>query len=130
MSGKETAPAVFRSQQPVRVFSPVTRACMLKNMKTNLILCPAILIAGLLSQQASADPKHWPAFSRPAHTEQYAAASPYISADEAAARVQRQYGGRVLAVETRQRNGKTFYRIKVLTRKGVVRVVRINAGNR
>ena len=131
MSGKETAPAVFRSQQPVRVFSPVTRACMLMNMKTNLILCLAILIAGLLPQPTwAASSGHWPAFSRPAHTEQYAAASPYISADEAAARVQRQYGGRILAVETRQRNGKTFYRIKVLTRKGVVRVVRINAGSR
>jgi uncharacterized membrane protein YkoI len=104
---------------------------MLNNMKINLILCLAALTAGLLSQPAWAGHKDWPAFSRPALAERYAAApSPRISADEAAARVQRQYGGRILAVETRQRNGEVFYRIKVLTRKGVVRVVRINAGSR
>jgi len=102
------------------------------NMKTNriLLLCLATLTVGLLSRQASAGHKQWPTFSRPAHTEQYAAASPYISANEAAARVQQQYGGRILAVETRQQNGHVFYRIKVLTRKGIVRVVRIKAGSR
>lgn len=52
-----------------------------------------------------------------------------VSASEAASRVQQQLGGRVLAVETIQRKGKTFHRIKILTRKGVVRVVRVNAAN-
>ena len=104
---------------------------MLKNMKINLIVCLATLAAGLLSQPAWADARHWPAFSRSSLAERYAAApSPHISADEAAARAQQQYGGRILAVETRQRNGQLFYRIKVLTRKGVVRVVRIKAGSR
>jgi hypothetical protein len=105
---------------------------MLKNMKTNriLLLCLATFTAGLLPQPTWAASGHWPAFSRPTHTEQYAAASSHISADEAAARVQRQYGGRILAVETRQQNGHVFYRIKVLTRKGIVRVVRIKAGSR
>jgi len=52
-----------------------------------------------------------------------------IDSGEAAARVQKKLGGRILSVETLQRNGKTFYRIKILTRKGVVRVVRVNAEN-
>ncbi len=52
-----------------------------------------------------------------------------ISPGEAASRVQHQLGGRILAVETIHRKGKTFYRVKVLTRKGVVRVIRVNAAN-
>jgi uncharacterized membrane protein YkoI len=104
---------------------------MLNNMKTIQILCLATLTAGLLSQPVWAGNRDWPAFSRPALAERYAVApSPRISADEAAARVQRQYGGRILAVETQQQNGEIFYRIKVLTRKGVVRIVRVKAGTR
>ncbi|NOX51047.1 MAG: hypothetical protein GXP16_11020 [Gammaproteobacteria bacterium] len=52
-----------------------------------------------------------------------------IGPGEAASLVQHKLGGRILAVETLHRNGKTFYRIKILTRKGVVRVVRVNAAN-
>jgi len=50
-----------------------------------------------------------------------------IGPGEAAARVQEKLGGRILSVETIQRKGKTFHRIKVLTRKGVVRIIRVNA---
>lgn len=85
---------------------------MLNNMKAKHLFYLAILIASLLSPLAWAAPRA------------------VISADEAAARVQQEYGGRILAVETQQQNGKTFYRIKVLTRKGIVRVVRVRAGNR
>ena len=52
-----------------------------------------------------------------------------IGAGEAAARVQKKLGGRILSVETFQRKGKTFHRIKVLTRKGIVRIIRVNAEN-
>lgn len=83
---------------------------MLDAMKITRILCLVILVTSLFSQALWADAA--------------------LSADEAAARVQREYGGRILAVETQQQNGQTFYRIKVLTRKGVVQVVRINAGKR
>ncbi|NNG14074.1 MAG: hypothetical protein HKM22_02845 [Gammaproteobacteria bacterium] len=73
----------------------------------------------------------WRHAAKSARGERYAAApSQPISANEAAARVQRQYGGRILAIDTRQRNGQVIYRIKVLTRKGVVRIVRIKAGSR
>jgi len=50
-----------------------------------------------------------------------------ISPNEAAARVQQKLGGRILAIETLQGKNKTFYRIKILTGKGVVRVIKINA---
>ncbi len=53
-----------------------------------------------------------------------------ISASEAAARVQRRVGGRILAVETVQaRGGRYYYRIKILTRRGEVRVYRVDAGS-
>lgn len=52
-----------------------------------------------------------------------------IGPSEAASRVQQQLGGRILAIETIRRKAKTFYRVKVLTRKGVVRVIRVNAAN-
>lgn len=52
-----------------------------------------------------------------------------ISASEAAARVQRRVGGRILAVETVQGRGGWYYRIKVLTRRGEVRVYRVDASS-
>jgi uncharacterized membrane protein YkoI len=95
--------------------------------------CHSLFISLLLvtlAQPAWAD-HGWRHAAKSPRGERYAEApSHHISADEAAARVQRQYGGRILAVETRQRNGQVFYRIKVLTRKGIVRVVRVKAGSR
>ena len=95
--------------------------------------CHTVLISLLLvtlAQPAWAD-HDWRHATKPPRGERFAEApSHHISADEAAARVQRQYGGRILAVDTRQRNGQVIYRIKVLTRKGVVRVVRVKAGRR
>jgi len=52
-----------------------------------------------------------------------------IDSGEAAARVQKKLGGRILSVETFKRKGKTFHRIKILTRKGIVRIIRVNAEN-
>lgn len=104
---------------------------MLNNMNKKQITCLAALTLGLYAAPSWAEQYSWPGFSRPAHAQRHAqAGKPYVSPDEAAARVQRQHGGRILAVETLQRNGQTFYRIKLLTRKGVVRVIRVNAGNR
>jgi len=50
-----------------------------------------------------------------------------ISPNEAAARVQGKLGGRILAIETIERKNNTFYRIKILTGKGTVRVINVNA---
>jgi len=100
-------------------------------MKNHLRIHWIVLAFSLLSTTALADTRHWPSFSQQTFSEQYVVAlSPRISADEAAAKVQRQYGGRILAVETLQRNGEIVYRIKILTRKGIVRVVMVKAGSR
>lgn len=47
------------------------------------------------------------------------------SAAEAASLVRAQAGGRVLAVRTVQQGAHKVYRVKVLTRRGVVRIVTI-----
>lgn len=52
-----------------------------------------------------------------------------LSPNEAAARVQERLGGRILAIETIQGKNNTFYRIKILTGRGVVRVIKVNANN-
>lgn len=50
-----------------------------------------------------------------------------ISLDEAARRVAKRTGGRVLAAQTVQRGGQTYYEIRVLVDPGRVRVFRVNA---
>jgi uncharacterized membrane protein YkoI len=50
-----------------------------------------------------------------------------VTLDEAVQQVQRETGGRVLAAETVNQNGRMVHRIKVLTASGQVRVVVIDA---
>jgi len=50
-----------------------------------------------------------------------------IDRDQAAARVQKQTGGRVLSVDSAERDGKKVFRVKVLTRGGEVRIVIVDA---
>jgi uncharacterized membrane protein YkoI len=50
-----------------------------------------------------------------------------ISLSEAVSRVKREYGGRILEAETREQDGRRVHVIKVLTREGRVRTVRIPA---
>lgn len=50
-----------------------------------------------------------------------------IDRDQAAARAQQATGGRVLAVDEAQQDGKPVYRVRVLTPAGEVRVVVIDA---
>lgn len=52
-----------------------------------------------------------------------------VSRDQAAAAAQRQTGGRVLSVDKTESGRGTVWRVKVVTPKGEVRVVFINAGN-
>lgn len=52
-----------------------------------------------------------------------------VSRDEAAAMVQQATGGRVLAVDQAQREGRLVWRVKVLTPKGEVIVVLIDAAS-
>lgn len=50
-----------------------------------------------------------------------------VSRDDAAAVAQRASGGRVLAVERAQAGGRPVWRVKVLTPRGDVRVVLVDA---
>lgn len=50
-----------------------------------------------------------------------------VSRDDAAATVQKATGGRVLAVEKTERDGRVVWRVKVLTPQGEVKVVLIDA---
>lgn len=51
-----------------------------------------------------------------------------LDRDQAAAQVQKSTGGRVLAVEGGERDGRPVYRVRVLTPSGEVRVVVVDAG--
>lgn len=58
--------------------------------------------------------------------------APAVSAldrEQAAAQVQKSTGGRVLAVERSERDGRPVFRVRVLTPSGDVRVVVVEAGN-
>jgi uncharacterized membrane protein YkoI len=52
-----------------------------------------------------------------------------VSRDDAAAMAQQATGGRVLAVDQTQREGQTVWRVKLLTPKGEVIVVLIDAAS-
>lgn len=49
-----------------------------------------------------------------------------ISRDQAAARVKRRFGGKILAISETQRNGRSVYRIKGLSDKSQVYVVYVD----
>jgi uncharacterized membrane protein YkoI len=51
-----------------------------------------------------------------------------VSRDQAAALAQQQTGGRVLSVEQADAGGRVVWRVKVLTPRGDVRVVMVDAG--
>ncbi len=52
-----------------------------------------------------------------------------VSRDDAATVAQQASGGRVLAVEKTERDGRPVWRVKVLTPQGEVRVVLIDAAS-
>jgi uncharacterized membrane protein YkoI len=52
-----------------------------------------------------------------------------VSRDDAAAMAQKATGGRVLAVDQAQREGRTVWRVKLLTPQGEVIVVLIDAAS-
>ncbi|MBA2964236.1 MULTISPECIES: PepSY domain-containing protein [Ramlibacter] len=51
-----------------------------------------------------------------------------VSRDQAAAQVQQQTGGRVLSVDLADAGGRQVWRVKVVTPRGDVRVVLVDAG--
>jgi len=90
----------------------------MKHFKTSL-LCLVLLAAPMATIHAG--PGNWHGG--------LLAQNNQLSPGEAAARVQKRLGGRVLAVETIQGKDNTFYRIKILTGKGVVRVIKVDANS-
>ncbi|WP_405233198.1 PepSY domain-containing protein [Lentisalinibacter salinarum] len=101
-------------------------------MKQTLRLAPPLLFALVLGVAASAAPAHavGPGSVLPPQSVGMAAVRDEVSLSEAVARVKREYGGRILEAETREQNGRRVHVIKVLTREGRVRTVRIPAGDR
>lgn len=52
-----------------------------------------------------------------------------VSRDDAASTAQQASGGRVLSVEKTERDGRTVWRVKVLTPQGAVRVILVDAAS-
>jgi uncharacterized membrane protein YkoI len=52
-----------------------------------------------------------------------------VSRDDAAAAVQKASGGRVLAVDKTDRDGRPVWRVKVLTSQGEVKVILVDAAS-
>jgi len=50
-----------------------------------------------------------------------------VTLEEAAERVARQYDAKVVSARTEERNGRRIHLIRILTREGVVRTVRVPA---
>lgn len=53
-----------------------------------------------------------------------------MSAEEAAAQVQKRIGGQALGVEAAEVDGRKVYRVRILTRDGRVREITVNARRR
>lgn len=49
-----------------------------------------------------------------------------IAAADAAEIVRRQYGGRVMGVETRQRDGRVIYQVRILQKDGRMRTINVD----
>lgn len=77
-------------------------------------VCAALMLLAAPMQTAGARPQPVTQQGQP------------LSLSEAAKRVQQRVGGRVLAAETAQSNGQTYYLIRVLVRKGQVKVYRVD----
>jgi uncharacterized membrane protein YkoI len=54
------------------------------------------------------------------------AAAAQLSASQAASKVKQRYGGKVLSVTLSQNGGKPVYRVKVLTKSGVMKIVLVD----
>lgn len=79
-----------------------------------LTLCTAFLLLAAPAQTAGATPLLVAQQNQP------------LSLDEAAKLVQQRAGGRVLSAETARSKGQTYYLIRVLVRKGQVKVYRVD----
>ena len=86
-----------------------------------LALC-ALLLASFPSQANSRDGREQR--EQPERRQDQTRAR--ISASQAAALVQRQYGGKVMNVQTRNTNGGVIYSVKILSSSGHMRTVKVD----
>lgn len=100
--------------------------CMSLPVRKNLAL---MLLAALLvaTPAGAAKPKSKPAGNGRPATENTAARPEAISKDEAVAMVRARTGGKVVRAERSSQQGRTVYRIRVLTAEGRVREYRVDA---
>ncbi|MCL4779930.1 MAG: PepSY domain-containing protein [Gammaproteobacteria bacterium] len=91
-----------------------------------LMLLAALLVA-TPAGAAKPKPKSKPAGNGRPATENTAARPEAISKDEAVAMVRARTGGKVVRAERSSQQGRTVYRIRVLTAEGRVREYRVDA---
>ncbi|MDQ2076287.1 PepSY domain-containing protein [Marinimicrobium sp. ABcell2] len=65
----------------------------------------------------------------PASVQNGTAAGAQIAAADAAEIVRKQYGGRVMGVEARQRDGRVIYQVRILQENGRMRTVRVDGNS-
>jgi uncharacterized membrane protein YkoI len=94
--------------------------------KSKLLLI-ALLLLSLLAVSTASQANNQRPESRQENMRQQPQQRTALSAAEAADRVQRQIGGKVMGVQTRQSNGTTVYSVKILQSSGHMRTVNVNA---
>jgi len=93
------------------------------NYKTvaTLVLCGVLASMPVAAQRFSADGSRY--FQRP---NMYLAQGQVESLDSAVSRIRGRTGGRVLSAETRYEGDRPVHHIRILTRKGKVKRIRVN----
>gem|GEM_PF-1189727 len=84
----------------------------------------SLLLAGCLLLPAAAL-----TLAPPAHAQWGLTQAASISSSQAAEAVQSRFGGRVLNVDRRERDGRAIYRVKVLQDNGRIRTVLVDANS-
>ena len=96
--------------------------------RTGLSMVLGLGLAAALAAGAQATPLSPHALPRPAVLQ--LAQNDDVSLEEAVRRVREDTGGRILAAETVQEDGRRVHRIRVLVEKGRVKTYRIDARDR
>jgi len=89
---------------------------------TTLLLCGLLVSMPVTAQRFFKDGGR--AFHKPGI---YLARGQVESLDSAVSRIRGRTGGRILSAETRRKNGKVVHHIRVLTRKGKVKRMKVVA---
>jgi len=94
-----------------------------------LLIVPALILA-LMPPVSVASPPSWAAAGPSHHGERESHRGGGITLEQAVRRIRHRTGGRILSTRTVHKNGRTVYRIKVLTQGQRVRTYSVDAGGR